>query len=741
MVGRPALLRALAGVVTGLALATSVAAPPASAEPRPAAAPDDQYDAPLAITIDALKPGVLPRTGPLVISGEVTNTDLETWTGVRLYPVFNAGPDCAQNACPPAMTTAAALADAASSDPMSLVGTRDTNVRFEVDRLEPGQSATYTLTIPQSELRARFGDPETGVYWLGVHALGTSPTSGNDGNAVGRARTFLPYVRSPRATSVKTAVVLPLRARIAHEEDGTLDQSSTWEQALRFDGELGGPLSFGAAAAGIAPVTWLLDPAVPDAVRQLALGNPKRAVRPKVPPGEDPSPSDGASPTPEGDDADAPDPDTPLAASARTWLSRAESQLRSGTVAALPYGDPDVAAAADTLPSLYRAARQLTGTEVSTWDLDTLPVVAPPNGYLDLPGIDAVDDDASLLLGEQMFPREDFTARPPVGGLVDDRPVVVTSTAAATGGPGPDAALAPVALRQRILSEAVVRLLRAGGKQPDPLTVVLPDSITGTGAQAFWRELDVPWLDLVGLGELIVPAGSPADGEPAAERQVDTAKLSYPPAQEKAELSSGVLIEAGQLIRAGRSLQSILGEDYTVGTELVAEALAGTSYALRDDADAGARLTRTKDWTESQLGAITIDAPSGVTLSGTSGSFNIALRNELDQPVTVDVAATTDSGARIRVTNPVRLAANSRTSVPVSAEMTRSGVHNVTLRVVDADGTALGAADTLPLRTGQVGVVIWVIIGSGVGILFVAIAIRLVRRFRRRGADAAGEAG
>lgn len=740
MVGPPALLRALAGVVTGLALATSVAAVPASAEPRPATAPDDQYDAPLAITIDALQPGVLPRTGPLVIRGEVTNTDLETWTGVRLYPVFNAGPDCAQYACPPAMTTAAALADAASSDPTSLVGTRDTNVRFEVDRLEPGQSATYTLTIPQSELRARFGDPETGVYWLGVHALGTSPTSGNNGNAVGRARTFLPYVRSPRAASVRTAVVLPLRARIAHEEDGRLDQSSTWEQALRFDGELGGPLSFGAAAAGIAPVTWLLDPAVPDAVRQLALGNPERSVRPTVPPGEEPSPSDGASPTAE-DDADVPDLDTPLAASARTWLSRAESQLRSGTVAALPYGDPDVAAAADTLPSLYRSARQLTGTEVSTWDLDTLPVVAPPNGYLDIPGIDAVDDDASLLLGEQMFPREDFTARPPVGGLVDDRPVVVTSTAAATGGPGPDAAQAPVALRQRILSEAVVRLLRNGGKQPDPLTVVLPDSITGTGAQDFWRELDVPWLDLVGLDELIVPPGSPADGESADERQVDTAKLSYPPAQEKAELSSGVLVEAGQLIRAGRSLQSILGEDYTVGTELVAEALAGTSYALRDDAGAGTRLTRTKDWTERQLAAITIDAPSGVTLSGTSGSFNIALRNELDQPVTVDVAASTDSGARIRVSNPVRLAPNSRTSVPVDAEMTRTGVHNVTLRVVDADGTPLGAADTLPLRTGQVGVVIWVIIGSGVGILFVAIAIRLVRRFRRRDDAAAGEAG
>ena len=164
---------------------------------------------------------------------------------------------------------------------------------------------------------------------------------------------------------------------------------------------------------------------------------------------------------------------------------------------------------------------------------------------------------------------------------------------------------------------------------------------------------------------------------------------------------------------------------------------------MRDDVGAAERLTRSKDWAQERLAAISIDAPSGVTLSGTSGSFNIAVRNDLDQPVTVEIAAGADSGARVRVANPIRLAPHSRTSVPVDAEMSRSGVHNITLRVTDTDGTPLGAVDTVPLRTGQVGVVIWVIIGSGAGILFVAIAIRLVRRFRYRGAepDPVGEAG
>lgn len=737
MVGRPALLRALAGVVTGLALAGPVVAAPAGAAPRPAATPDDDgYDAPLAVTIDTLTPAVLPRTGPLTITGRVTNVDLETWSTIRLYPLLNVGSDCGTT-CEPVMKTESTLAAAAASDPEAPVGVREPSVRYDVASLEPGQSTSYQLTIPQSVLRGLFPAPETGVYWLGVHALGASASTGNDNNADGRARTFLPYVPASQTASVPTAIVLPLRARIAHAEDGSLEDTAGWEDALQVDGELGGPLAFG-AASGSDPLTWLVDPAVPDAVRALARGNPERDVAPR-PDSEGASPS-GEPSTSEDPDADVPDTDTPLARAARNWLNRAESLLATGTVAALPYGDPDVAAAADVLPSLYRSARELPGTELTAWDLDPVPVVAPPDGYLDASGIAAVDDDATLLLGQRMFSRERFGARPPVGGLIGERPVVVNATAAAAGGPGPDSPTAPVALRQRILSEAVIRLLRARGQQPDPLVVVLPASVSASGASEFWAALDLPWLDLTGLDDLPTASGT---GGSDGDRQVDPEELTYPRSAEQAELGSGVLAEAGQLVRAGRAYQSILGSDYTVGTDLVGEALAGTSYAMRDDVGAAERLTRSKDWAQERLAAISIDAPSGVTLSGTSGSFNIAVRNDLDQPVTVEIAAGADSGARVRVANPIRLAPHSRTSVPVDAEMSRSGVHNITLRVTDTDGTPLGAVDTVPLRTGQVGVVIWVIIGSGAGILFVAIAIRLVRRFRHRGAepDPVGETG
>ena len=716
-------------VVTGLALATSVvAAPAATARPD-----DDGYDAPLEITIDQLTPGVLPRSGPLEISGTITNVDLETWTTIRLYPMFNAGSDCSSGACAEVMTTEAELEAAADSDPEAPVGVRETNARYDIAKLEPGQSLRYTLRIPQPVLRSLFPKPSSGVYWLGVHALGASASTPNDSvTADGRARTFLPYVAGANPDRVRTAVVLPLRSRVAHDEVGAIGRTSSWEQALGIDGELGGPLAFG-AAAGTSPVSWLLDPAVPDAVRRLATGNPAREVT-ATPDPEEPSPSESSSASSDAtSDDDDPDLETPLARSARVWLSQARSVLANDPIAALPYGDPDLSAVASTLPSLYPVARAQQGGELASWDLDTMPVVGAPDGYLDARGIDAVDDGATLLLGQQMFPRESFSARPPVAGLVGDRPVVVTATSAAEGGPGPDPALAPIALRQRILAEAAVRILRSRGKDPDPLVVVLPASVTAAGAADFWAGLDVPWVDLSDLDDVVVPPGSSADGKTPAERQIDPTELSYPATQEEAELPGTVVAEAGRLVRAAQTYQAILGEDYTVGAELVEEALAGTSYAMRADGDAAHRLAQTREWVEDQLGAVTIDAPSGVTLSGTSGSFSVSVRNDLDQPVTVAIRATTDSGATIKVANPIVLAAHSRSSVPIDADMNRTGVHNVTLRLTADDGTALGDEDTLPLRTGQAGVVIWAIIGSGGGILFVAIAIRLVRRFRRRG--------
>ena len=112
------------------------------------------------------------------------------------------------------------------------------------------------------------------------------------------------------------------------------------------------------------------------------------------------------------------------------------------------------------------------------------------------------------------------------------------------------------------------------------------------------------------------------------------------------------------------------------------------------------------------------------------------IENGLDHPVTVNVVARSDGGVEIEPIEPVELAANSRSTVVLDAHANQVGVTNVTLALTDVDGNPLGSTDQLPIRSAQVSVVIWLIIGTGVGLLFLAILVRLFRRIRGRSAEA-----
>ena len=92
------------------------------------------------------------------------------------------------------MTTSAELAEAADTDPEdALVGERITDrghVRHD-RRARPRRVRAVLDPGPAAELEPYLaGD---GVYWFGVHALGSND-AGGDAVADGRARTFLPLV-------------------------------------------------------------------------------------------------------------------------------------------------------------------------------------------------------------------------------------------------------------------------------------------------------------------------------------------------------------------------------------------------------------------------------------------------------------------------------------------------------------------------------------------------------------------
>ncbi|GAB2775341.1 hypothetical protein GCM10027020_30640 [Nocardioides salsibiostraticola] len=701
-----------------LLLALVLPVPPSQASPpvqAAASAVDEEYDPPLTITIDSLNPSYVPRSGILRVTGEVHNADEVDWENINVYSFLGDAP----------MTTSVEVAQATETDPEQGVGDRiiAAGTEDKIERIAPGESAVFSLAIPRSELDVT----EAGVYWFGVHAIGSSATDPRDGTSVadGRARTFLPYVPESTQGSLKTALVIPLRRYLDFAPNGSLADPDAWGKALAPGGRLRAAVDFG-AAAGDRPVSWLVDPALPDAVRRLSTGNGGRSLAPTTADPSDldastPGPSESSSdPVPEpppAEPTDAPDLLPPeieaTATDAEAWLNRLDEALADSEVLTLPYGDLDVAAAAEQDPAAYQRARNRPGGVLTSLGIEPNPAIAAPAGYLNPAGFGLVGDE-TVLVTDEMF-GDDV----PGVASVDGRRIAVTSSGVAAGGPGPQRPLGVIALRQRLLSEAAVRLLSPGRL---PLVVQLPPKWRPAGGADFFNGLDVDWLDLTTVADATARNGSPRDAE----------DLVYPDSQSRRELDRASFQTATELAQAGASLQNLLTRNDRIGVAVADQALTSLSYGARQ-APAKARTAAlvSKAWIEGRLRSVEITAPSGVTLTGDSGEFGAIVENKLNQPVTVDIRAVAQDGAiTIDPVPPILLAPGARTSVNLTAFSADAGVHNVELMLTDSAGNLLGSSDSLPIRSAQVSGVIWVIMGSGAILLFGAIGVRLFRRVR-----------
>ena len=662
---------------------------------------------PLGVTIETLSSSEIPHSGPIRVTGSVTNRDEGSWQTINVYAFIGATP----------ITTSADLAAAAETPPTTDVGQRIIDLgapdtEYTIDELAPGETAQFSLTIPHRYLRRTEG----GVYWFGVHALGEGPEGRVDG-ADGRARTFLPYV--PRtAKTVDTALVVPVRRLVRHTPDGSIGGLERWTEELSPGGALRALVDLG-AAAGSRPVSWLVDPSVVDAARRLAAGNPGRFLGPTVDEGEadgDASQSPSPSPTPEGetDGQDLTPRQQAAADAATTWLERLHAGLEGSEILTLPYGDVDVAASAAHDRRTYRQARKRSSGDLLPWGLPTTPAVSSPSGYLDAPGLRLAGADATVLLTDRMF-----GPRAPAVAHVAGRTVGVTSSGAVAGGPGPDERQASLAMRQRIVSEAAIRLLTPGRK---PVIAVLPASWTPESASTFWQGLDLDWLNLTTVASAMQRAGT----------DVPVRRLTYPDRQAELQLDASSFAATDALVRAGDTLQNLLTVNDQVAAEVRDEAWTDLSYWTRLQPErARASADRSRTWIETQLRGVTVDAPRAVILSSGSGRFAATVTNTLDEPVSVKIEAVPEPPLRVGVpSQTIDLGADERTTVLLNASSSGVGIQNVTLRLTDMDGVPLGSSDDVPIRSNRVSNVIWLIVGTGIALLFGAIVVRLFRRVR-----------
>ncbi|MFC7358845.1 DUF6049 family protein [Nocardioides astragali] len=712
---RPSVLRAaLAGLLTigfvcGAALAPAVAAP--------AEEPD-----PLLVHIDAISP-VLPGRGEVEISGTVTNTSDETFTRVNLHAFSSQTP----------ILDSILLSQSATIDPNADVGPRVTvpGTFDTVDVLVPGETAPFSDSVPVELL----GIPDQdGVYWIGIHALGDSSVP-RDIVADGRARTFIP-ARPSTNRAQEAAVILPVRNRVWFDADGRVGGTERWARRLADGGSLDGALDM-ADSAGSTPYSWLVDPAVLLALARLAAGNVPRSLAPEsTVAGEEPTPTE--TPT-DGETASDPaetltptapqttDPpneeDAALAAAASAWLARFKLLVGTNPVLTLPYGDLDLSAAVRNDrtrvdQALARAAEVMAGL-----GLPSRPTVAPSNDVLSPEAIAAIPGGTTILLGDNAFAIPPSSPTSVVKLLGHE--VVVTSTGAEAGGPGPTAANDPLALRQRLLSEAALRL---ANRDKAPLVVTLPTVWRGEDAASFFTELERSWLDIVPVADV---ADRWASGVPAS-------LLAYTDSDLAEELDARNFAAATRATDTAALVEEVLTLQTTIMGQVRDEVLVTLSEQHRPRPRLAERASaRVEDALRDELGKIEIEAPTSVTLSSDSGKLGATLVNGLDQPVTVRVQATTDgdltlTGGGVRELGPL-----ARSVLRYDASTTQPRVHHVRLTVTSVDGVPLGSADELPIRAARVSALIWIAMALGALVLFGMIGYRLPGQIRSRRAELA----
>lgn len=707
---------ALAGLLTFGVASAGLAAPAA-------AAPAKDVD-PLVVHIDTMTP-VLPRTGDVEITGTVTNVSDDTFTRVNLHPFSSELP----------ILDALNLKQSATIDPTQFVGLRVTvpGTFDTIDELAPGASATFSDSVPV-ELLATSGEP--GVYWIGIHAIGDGAVP-RDIVADGRARTFIPREPAGDPEAREASVILPIRSRVWYDEDGRVAGTERWAKRLAEGGSLDGVLDM-ADSAGSAPYSWLVDPAVLHALARLTGGNPPRNLTPDpTVPGQEPAPTEPPgegeeSPTPAEETLTPTEPvpteeptedEAQLAASASAWLERFKLLVGATPVLTLPYGDLDVSASVRHDRTRFDQAVARSAEIMAALKLPSQPTVAPENDLLSPEAIAAVPQGTTILLGDNAFAIPPTSPTSVVKLLGHE--VVVTSTGAEAGGPAPTAANDPLALRQRLLSEAALRL---EADDTAPLVVTLPTVWRGEDAASFFTDLEQPWLDLVPFGD--VAAGTPK-GVPAAS-------LTYTDDDIADELDAAAFAAANRAGEDATLLEQVVIPVTTIEAQVRDELLVTLSEQHRDRPGlAVAAADRVRESLRADLAKISIEAPPAVTLSSDSGPLGVTLVNGLDQPVEVQVQVRTDGELTLSGGGVRRLGPQARSVVRFEATTSRAGVHNVRLAVTSLDGVPLGASDQLPIRAARVSALIWIVMALGALVLFGMIGYRLPGQIRARRAELA----
>jgi hypothetical protein len=457
------------------------------------------------------------------------------------------------------------------------------------------------------------------------------------------------------------------------------------------------------------PVTWAVDPLLADDVAAMSRGY-------KVGTGRGTTAGTGTD-------------------EARAWLQALQSATGKAETLALPYADPDIVAATRAGMSAEVQVAINSGTTLLSGLLSTtpLPYAWPPSGLADQRSIDtlfAAGVSTVVLDGSALPPVQPPVYTPgahtTVRGRDSNLDALLTDTGLSTvvGIGAREPAKAPLAL-QRFLAETL--MIQAEKPTDQRTLVVAPDRrwapTAGYASQLLADTGKVPWVAPVPLSRALAAA---------QDTTIVRQPLSYPTTARRAELSRSYLGDVRALKGEADTFASILATPGDPHARTFDDAvLRGLSSAWRGQRapatrfldDAGAQL-------RVQMHKVRIASLPGsfVTLTSHSGTVPVTVSNELDTPVSVVVAISSQhlkvsGGGRAAQTIPP----HRQLAVDVRAEARTSGVFALDVKLLTPTGRTY-ESEQLFVRSTAYGSVAILITAGATGVLLLAVAVRLTRR-------------
>ncbi|MFI7137475.1 DUF6049 family protein [Streptomyces massasporeus] len=672
----------------------------------------------VSVAVDSLTPSAPSEGDTVTVSGTVTNNGKQTVTGAHVD--LQVGPPLETRS---SIDTLARKSDDLQGPSGEKVGGKYTE---KYSALTPGVAEPFSISVPADKLDLG----RDGAYQLAVSLSGETSAQPWD-QVLGIQRTFLPWQPEEAGTKTKTTFLWPLvsSAHMAAETGSNEQQTPVFrDDELAEEISPGGRLEQMVSLGKGLDVTWVVDPDLLASVDAMTRSYQVRAADGSTTPGKNQE-------------------------VAKHWLAELQQAVTGNEVAALPFGDPDLASLAHNGTNVTGSLGHLKeATDVADKTVDTILHVKPSTDFV-WPADGAVDPSivkvATSAGADKVITRSDSlqdnlsytpSAARPIGGGTT---AVVADSRMSTAFQGDlTKASASTLAVQRFLAQSLTLGLQTGKQRS---VVVAPQRMPSVSqAQAMAKALgtlqDGNWSESQDL-----TAAAKAQPDPAANTKVPSAS-AYPSSLRKQELPRAAFEQIARTQGKLDKFKVILTRQSRVVTPFgrAMNREMSTSWRGRGIAAVGYR-----DGIESYLNGL-IDGvkliqKSETKLSGRSATIPVTVQNNLVQGVeNLELRLTSKNPTRLKIAGdayeeqPVTVNGGHAQSVKFTTSANANGRAEVVAQLYTEDGQKYGAPVTFDVKVTEVTPTVMLVIGGGV-LLLVLAGFRMYTHRKRAAAREAAE--